>query len=270
MSVKPTAIVTGSARGIGESIVRYLVDAGFAVCINDISANKSLIDKLVNELNSSHGKNTAIGVVADVTLPDEVKQMIDQSVKAIGPLTVMIANAGIAHIAGSLELTVEDVKNVFNVNFNGVFNCYTAAARQMIAQGPVPEGTLGYRILAAASIASFKPFPTLGHYCATKAAVRAFSQTFAIEMARHKINVNCYAPGIVGTAMWDLIDEKLGQIEGRPPGETVKKYSTELTAMGRVSVPEDVSKTVVGFLCNKSSDFVTGQTIVVDGGIVFN
>lgn len=90
-----------------------------------------------------------------------------------------------------------------------------------------------------------------------------------MEVAKHKIQVNAYAPGIVGTAMWDLIDEKLGEIEGRPRGETVKHYSKELTAMGRVSTPEDVAKVVGGFLCTSDSDFMTGQTIVVDGGIIY-
>jgi NAD(P)-dependent dehydrogenase (short-subunit alcohol dehydrogenase family) len=254
----------------GEAIIRNLANEGFAVCVNDIAFNKSKVDKLVDELNAKHGSNTAIGVTADVISSVEVKQMIDEVVEKFGPLTVMIANAGIAQVASSLDLTVEDVTKLFNVNFIGVFNCYTHAARQMIAQGPVPEGTLGYRILAASSIAAFKPFPTLSHYCASKAAVRTFTQTFAIEMARHKIIVNCFAPGIVGTAMWDLVDEKLGEIEGRPKGESVKKYSTELTAMGRLSTVEDVAKVVGGFLCNANSDFVTGQTIVVDGGIVFH
>jgi NAD(P)-dependent dehydrogenase (short-subunit alcohol dehydrogenase family) len=80
-----------------------------------------------------------------------------------------------------------------------------------------------------------------------------------MEMAKHKINVNAYAPGIVGTAMWDLIDEKLGAIEGRGKGESVKKYSSDLTALGRVSVPEDVGDVVGGFMASKDSDFVTGQ-----------
>lgn len=90
-----------------------------------------------------------------------------------------------------------------------------------------------------------------------------------MEMAKHKIAVNAYAPGIVGTAMWDLIDEKLGEQEGRGKGDSLKKYSSELTAMGRVSVPDDVAKVVGGFLCGKDSEFVCGQTIVVDGGIIF-
>jgi len=89
-----------------------------------------------------------------------------------------------------------------------------------------------------------------------------------MEMAPHKITVNAYAPGIVGTAMWDLIDEKLGETTGAKKGDTIKKYTDELIALGRTSVPEDVSS-VVSFLCGKDSDYMTGQTVVVDGGIVY-
>ncbi|KAL6244700.1 hypothetical protein RBB50_008228 [Rhinocladiella similis] len=266
---KRTAIVTGSSRGIGEAIIRRLATEGYAVCVNDVSANKAGIDKLVSELNQTHGSGSAIGVVADVTSSSDVQALIKESVDKLGPLTVMVANAGIAQVAPTLEISDEDVQRMFNVNFMGVWLCYTHAARQMIAQGPVPEGSSGYKILGAASIVAFKPFPLLAHYSASKWAVRGFTQVFAMEMAKHKINVNAYAPGIVGTAMWDLIDEKLGAIEGREKGESVKKYSSDLTALGRVSVPEDVGNVVGGFLCSKDSEFMTGQTIVIDGGIIF-
>jgi len=266
---KRTAIVTGSSRGIGEAIVRRLAAEGYAVCINDVSANKSGIDKLVSELNSTHGSGSALGVVADVTSSEEVQSMIKESVDKLGPLTVMVANAGIAQVAPVLDISDEDVLRMFNVNFFGVWSCYTHAARQMISQGPVPEGSSGYKILGAASIVAFKPFPLLSHYSASKWAVRGFTQVFAMEMAKHKINVNAYAPGIVGTAMWDTIDEKLGEIEGRGKGESVKKYSSDLTALGRVSVPEDVGNVVGGFLAGRDSEFMTGQTIVIDGGIIF-
>jgi len=175
------------------------------------------------------------------------------------------------HSSGNrfLEISDEDVRKMFDVNFHGVWNCYTHAAKQMIKQGPVEEGSSGYKIIGCASIVAFKPFPLLSHYSASKWAVRGLTQVFAMEMAKHKINVNAYAPGIVGTAMWDLIDEKLGEIEGRPKGETVKKYASELTALGRVSVPDDVGRVVGGFMCSKDAEFVTGQTLVIDGGIVF-
>lgn len=253
----------------GEAIVRRLAVEGYSVCVNDVSANKAGIDKLVSELNQTHGSGSAIGVVADVTSSTEVQDMIKESVGKLGPLTVMVANAGIAQVSPALEISDEDVQKMFNVNFMGVWLCYTHAARQMIAQGPIAEGDSGYKILGAASIVAFKPFPLLSHYSASKWAVRGFTQVFAMEMAKHKITVNAYAPGIVGTAMWDLIDEKLGTIEGRAKGESVKKYSSDLTALGRVSVPEDVGNVVGGFLCSKDSEFMTGQTIVIDGGIIF-
>ncbi len=89
-----------------------------------------------------------------------------------------------------------------------------------------------------------------------------------MEMAENGITVNAYAPGIVGTAMWELIDEKIGDMKGAKRGETVKKFSDDLIALKRTSVPEDVSNTV-HFLASKDSDYMTGQTIVIDGGIIF-
>ena len=252
----------------GEAIARRLAAEKYAVCINDVHANKSGIDTLVAELNEKYGERTAIGIVADVTKSSEIQSMIDESVKALGPLTVMVANAGIAQVAPVLEISEEDVRRIFDVNFMGVWNCYTLAAKQMISQGPVPEGSTGYKIIGAASIVALKPTPMLSHYSATKWAVRGFTQVFAMEMARHSITVNAYAPGIVGTAMWDLIDEKLGEIEGRAEGESLLQYS-KIAALGRVGVPEDVSDVVGGFLCSKDSAYVTGQTLVMDGGVVF-
>ena len=240
------------------------------MAINDVAANKPGIDTLVAELNETYGKGTSTGIVADVSSSAEVKAMFEESANTLGPLTVMVANAGIHGVGAALDLSEKDVAQIMKVNFTGVWNCYTHAARQMIAQGPVPEGSSGYKLLAASSIAAYKPFPLLAHYCASKWAVRGLTQVFAIEMAPHKINVNCYAPGIVGTHMWEDIDKKLGDMQGRAKGETVQKFVTELTAMGRVSVPEDVANVVGGFLCGHDSGFVTGQNIVVDGGIVFS
>jgi len=86
-------------------------------------------------------------------------------------------------------------------------------------------------------------------------------------MAEHNITVNAYAPGIVGTAMWDLLDKDLGKLSGRAQGETIKKYTDEYIALGRTSVPEDVAK-CVSYLASPDSDYMTGQTLVIDGGIV--
>ncbi|KAL1985471.1 hypothetical protein VTN96DRAFT_7914 [Rasamsonia emersonii] len=268
-----TAIVTGSARGIGKAIALRLAQDGYSVCINDIAALADDINNVVNEINnSSSGTTRAIGVVADVTKASEVEAMIKQTVEQLGPLTLMVANAGIAQIKPLLDVTEADIDQVFDVNFKGVFNCYTLAAKQMIAQGdPQPAAGVGvYKIVGAASIVGFKAFATLGIYSASKWAVRGLTQALAMELAPHKITVNTYAPGIVGTNMWDQIDEALGKLHGRPKGESIKQYSQQLITLGRTSVPEDVAGLVGGFLASKDSDYVTGQTMLVDGGIIFN
>jgi len=205
----------------------------------------------------------------------------------------MIANAGIAQVKPLLDLTEDDMQRMFSINVFGVHNCYAVAAKQMIKQGKMDKGI--YKLIGCASIVAFKPFPLLSHYSASKWAVRGLTQAFAMEMADYGITVNAYAPGtfcvlfaaslmlwpwpvgfflilslpgIVGTAMWDLIDEKLGETKGVPKGEMMKKYVNELTALKRTSVPEDVSDTV-HYLASKDSDFMTGQTLVIDGGIIF-
>ncbi|KAE9984948.1 hypothetical protein BLS_000527 [Venturia inaequalis] len=235
MSKSRTAIVTGSARGIGKSIALRLAQDGYDVCVNDVSANQAGIDEVVKEIQATGRKAT--GCVADISILSDVEKLVQHSVSELGPLDTMIANAGIAQVKALLDLTEQDLKRMFEVNVYGV-------------------------------ITAFKPFPLLSHYSASKWAVRGLTQAFAMEMAEHKITVNAYAPGIVGTAMWDLIDEELAKKSGAKKGEMIKKYVTELTAMGRTSVPEDVSK-VVSFLSGPDSDFMTGQTVVVDGGIVY-
>lgn len=157
------------------------------------------------------------------------------------------------------------------VNLTGVHNCFAEAARQMMAQGTCAPDRPG-KLIGAASIVAFKPMPLLGHYSATKWAVRGLTQAYAMELAEHHITVNSYAPGIVGTAMWDKIDAGLaaqqGKGESAKKGDMMRKMVQERTLLQRVSVPEDVAK-FVSFLAGSDSDFVTGQTQIVDGGINF-
>ncbi|KAI9932509.1 hypothetical protein ASPWEDRAFT_22284 [Aspergillus wentii DTO 134E9] len=272
------AIVTGSARGIGKAIAFRLFQDGYSVCINDIPSAAAEIDVVVREFNATDiAKETAldsrpcvIGIAADVTSSSAVEAMVHETVERIGPLTLMVANAGVTQIKPLLAVTEADIDQVFSVNFKGVFNCYTHAARQMIAQGD-PHNAAGvgrYKIVGAASIVGFRALETLGIYSASKWAVRGLTQAMAMEMAPHNITVNAYAPGVVDTAMWEKIDEQLGEIQGRAKGESLQFYSNRV-ALGRASVPEDVAGLVGGFLANSDSDFVTGQTMLVDGGVVF-
>lgn len=165
------------------------------------------------------------------------------------------------------------------VNLTGVHNCFAEAALQMVGQGTCGPDAPG-KLIGAASIVAFRPMPLLGHYSATKWAVRGLTQAYAMELAEHSITVNSYAPGIVGTAMWEKIDAGLaaakqaGEQAGEQgagtvrKGDMMKRLVEERTLLQRASVPEDVAK-FVSFLAGSDSDFVTGQTQIVDGGINF-
>lgn len=218
------------------------------------------IDSTVAAITDAGGRAT--GATVDVTQEDSVTAVIAAAVEAGGHLDVFVANAGIAQVQELLDYDAEDFQKIVDVNVTGVFNSYRQAARQMVAQGH------GVKIIGAASIVAFRPFALLGPYSATKWAVRGLTQAAAMEWAEHGITVNAYSPGIVGTAMWDLIDEKLAPKHGQQRGEALAENAASIH-LGRVSVPADVAA-MVSYLASEDSDYVTGQTMLVDGGIQFS
>lgn len=253
------ALVTGAARGIGRGIALRLAADGFDVAVNDVEANSGQLEEVVDEISAAGVKSTP--VVADVSDADAVRGMVERVATEHGGLGVMVANAGIADVKPLLETTPEDFDHLMSINLRGVYLCYTTAARQMIAQGT------GGKIIGAASIVAHRPFPLLGTYSASKWGVRGLTQAAAMEWAQHGITVNAYCPGIVGTSMWEHIDEKLAENEGLRKGAAIEKYS-ELIHLGRVSVPEDVAG-FVSYLASPDSDYMTGQSVMIDGGIQF-
>jgi meso-butanediol dehydrogenase/(S,S)-butanediol dehydrogenase/diacetyl reductase len=254
------ALVTGAARGIGRGIALKLASDGLDVAVNDIEANAGQLEEVAEEIRAE-GVGTA-AITADVSDAESVDSMVGKVVSELGELDVMVANAGIAQVEPLLDLKPEDWDRMMSINLRGVFLCYQAAARQMIEQGR------GGKIIGAASIVAYRPFPLLGHYSASKWGVRGLTQAAAMEWAQYGITVNAYCPGIVGTAMWDLIDEKLADHEGLQKGQAIEKYS-DLIHLGRVSVPEDVAH-YVSYLASGGSDYMTGQSVMIDGGIQFS
>jgi meso-butanediol dehydrogenase / (S,S)-butanediol dehydrogenase / diacetyl reductase len=254
------ALVTGAARGIGRGIAERLVADGLDIAVNDIEENENELEGVAESVREAGRR--ALAVIADVSDPGQVEGMVGRVAEELGQLNVMVANAGIAQVKPLLEVTPEDFDGLMSVNLRGVFLCYQAAARQMIRQGG------GGKIIGAASIAAHKGFAMLGHYSASKWAVRGLTQAAAQEWAEYGITVNAYCPGIVGTAMWDLIDEKLAEHMGVQKGEALEQYS-ELIALGRVEEPEDVAA-FVSYLASHDSDYMTGQSVMIDGGIIFS
>ncbi|WP_211289675.1 Diacetyl reductase [(S)-acetoin forming] [Sporomusa silvacetica DSM 10669] len=252
-----TAIVTGSGRGIGRGIALRLAKDGLDVVVCDINAENA---KKVSEEIEALGRKSLV-IVGDVSNEKDVYAMVDQVVEKFGKLDVMVANAGICHIKWATELTTAEWDQAFAVNCRGAFLCDTAAAKQMIKQK-------GGKIINCSSIAGHDGFSLLSAYSATKFAIRGFTQALAKELGRYGITVNAYCPGIVGTDMWDLIDEKMGPYLKLGKGEVLKEY-TKLITMGRVETPDDVAS-FVSYLASSDSNYMTGQTIMIDGGIVMN
>ena len=254
------AVVTGSARGIGQGIAQRLGADGHHVIVADLPSMQDGVNETVAAIEKAGGKAT--GAEVDVTDEESLSRLVEVAVDAGGKLDVFVANAGIAQVEPPIDYSKADFEKIVDVNLTGVFLSYRAAAKQMIEQGN------GGKIIGAASIVAFRPFALLSPYSATKWAVRGLTQGAAMEWAKHGITVNAYGPGIVGTAMWDLIDEKLAAEEGMAKGEAIKKYAGDIL-MGRVSVPEDVAN-LVSFLASEDSDYITGQTMLVDGGMQFS
>lgn len=175
-----------------------------------------------------------------------------------------INNAGIAQIKLLQDETEADMDEIFHTNVYSVLYGIQAATDQFRKQD---DGDKIRKIINASSIAGHIAFDMLGAYSATKFAIRGVTQAAAKELGREKITVNAYCPGIVGTDMWDYIDEKMVDAWGGNKGDYLKKYSGSIT-MGRVETPADVAN-YVSYLASSASDYMTGQAVQIDGGIQF-
>ncbi|MCC3280487.1 SDR family NAD(P)-dependent oxidoreductase [Arthrobacter sp. zg-Y40] len=254
------ALITGAGRGIGRAIAERLAEDGLDIIVADIASARDNINDVVAAVEA-RGRR-AVGATGDVSDPEDVARIVAEGTEALGNLGVFIANAGIAQVDEILDVKPEALDRIIDVNIKGVYYSYQAAARQFIAQGT------GGKIIGAASIVAFRPFPVLASYSATKWAVRGLTQAAAMEFAKYNITVNAYAPGVVGTAMWDLIDERLTERDGTPRGSALQAQVDNILA-GRVSEPADVAK-LVSYLSGPDSDHMTGQTVLIDGGINFS
>jgi len=256
MTVRKVALVTGAGMGIGKAIAQRLASDGFAIAVNDVSEANARAT--VAELQA--GGAVATVVAADVSNRDQVFAMVENTVAELGRLDVMVCNAGIVQVDPMMAITEEDFDRIFAINVKGVLWCAQAAARQMIAQGD------GGKILNAGSVASFTGQPLLGSYTASKFGVRALTQVMARELAGHGITVNAYCPGIVDTGMWEIIDGRASEVLGTERGVMLEK-AKDMIALKRLEQPQDVAK-FVSFLASDGSDYITGQCMMVDGGIV--
>lgn len=254
------AIVTGGARGIGRGIAVKLAEDGFDVAIADLESQREEALETVGAIEQKGRR--AIFRPTDVSVRDDVFGLVDDTVAQLGTLDVMVNNAGICQVVPLTEITPEQLDQIYRIDVFGVVYGIQAAAAKFV-ELKKEKG----KIISASSIAGFEGFPTLAAYSGTKFAVRGITQAAAQELAPHNITVNGYAPGIVDTPMWTFIDEEMHKLNGKPIGQNFSDMVNTI-ALGRCEYPSDVAG-VVSFLASDNADYVTGQTIIVDGGMQY-
>ncbi len=250
-------IVTGAGRGIGEAIARDLARRGGRLVVADLDGARA--SRVAAAIGEDGG--VAIGVPVDVSERASVRAMIERTVAEFGRLDVLFNNAGISQTCPFLDVTEADFDRIMAVNGRGVLIGTQEAARQMISQGG------GGKIVNTASIAGKQGYPLFAHYCASKFAVVALTQAAARALAEHRITVNAFAPGVVATELWQQLDREFmehGLTE--KPSQAINEFSQSIL-LGRPSQPADIVGTTA-FLASSASDYVTGQTVMIDGGMV--
>ena len=252
------ALVTGSGQGIGKAIALRLAKDGFAVSVVDYNAETAR--QVADEITRQGGK--AVALQADVSDRDRVFAVVEQTQQQLGGFDVIVNNAGIAPTTLIEEITPEIVDKVYNINVKGVIWGIQAAVKAFKAQGR------GGKIINASSQAGHVGNPELAIYSSSKFAVRGLTQTAARDLAPLGITVNAYCPGIVKTPMWDEIDRQVSAAAGQPPVYGTAEFAKRIT-LGRLSEPEDVAA-CVAFLAGPDSDYMTGQALLIDGGMVFS
>ncbi len=253
-----TVLITGAARGIGAACARRLAADDAKLVLADLDG--AGVEKLAAELGQ-------VAVRADVTRPEDIERIVDEPYRRWGRLDVLFNNAGVIRVQPMLEVTGGEWDRVMDVNLRAVFFVLQAVARRMLDQDPMPESELRGKLIQTASIASYRGGNHLmTPYSASKAGVVSLTRSAAQVLAPHRITSNCVCPGAVETAMWEQIDREWGALEGLGQGEAWKRRIRNIP-LGRPERAEDVAG-VVAFLAGPDSDYMTGQALNVDGGIV--
>ena len=251
-------LITGAAGGIGAACARRLASEGASLVLSDLDGRGA--DKLASELGQ-------IAVPADVTRQAEIERLVDEAYRRCGRVDVLFNNAGVIRVQRFLEVTEAEWDRVLDVNLRAVFFVLQAVARRMARQEPIAGSELRGKLIQTASIAAYRGgSPLTAPYSASKAAVVSITRSAAQALASDRITSNCICPGAVDTAMWAQIDQEWGALEGWERGHAWKRR-TAIIPLGRPEAPDDVAG-LVAFLAGPDSDYMTGQAINVDGGLV--
>lgn len=245
------ALVTGGARGIGRAICERYVAEGARVVVADL-----LIDEARETARAIGDKASAVAV--DVSELASIREMGKAVMDGVGAPDILVNGAAIFGMAPLAEISEEHFDSQFDINVRGLLFTTQVVAAQMIAAGK--RG----KVINFSSQAGRRGEANVAIYCATKAAVISITQSCALELIKHGINVNAIAPGVIDTPMWDVVDSLFAKYENRPIGEK-KRLVGEAVPFGRMGTPEDITGAAV-FLASPDADYIVAQTLNVDGG----
>ena len=240
-----TILVTGGSRGIGRAAALRLASEGARVGVNYV-ARRDKADEVVREIAAAGG--AAIAVQGDVTSPEQVQRMVQETRTAFGPIDMLVHSAGLSILEKAEDVTFETWRQVMSVNLDGTFHVIHALQDEMIAR------KFG-RIVLLSSIAALRERKNQVHYSAAKAGVIAMARCLAEAWAMHNIRINTICPGLIETDMGKLMSPEATQ------------YVIANTPMGRLGTPEEIAA-AIRFLLSDESSFMTGQSLVVSGGRV--
>lgn len=254
------ALVTGAAQGMGAAVAEHYAAQGAKVCLGDVNADG--VAEVAQRIRDAGGQATSIRL--DVTSRADARAAVEHTVDAFGSINVLLNNAGINKPLFFLDITEDNWNQIMNVNALGSLLCMQETARQMAAQG---KQDAPYKIINVGSILSRDAFDDVVVYSASKHAVLALIRGGAKALIEHNITVNGYAPGVVATELWHQLDKDLVEIgKFEKAGQALDQVGSD-NLFGRPSYPEDIVGTA-SFLASSESDYMTGQLIMIDGGMV--
>ena len=246
-----SALITGSARGIGRAFAEAYIREGARVAIADIDVDRA--SRTASDLGPS-----AYAIELDVTDQTSIDAAIRSVEEKTGGLDILINNAAVFDLAPITEITRASYDRLFSINVSGTLFMMQAAAKSMIKRGQ------GGKIINMASQVGRRGEALVGVYCATKAAVISLTQSAGLNLIEHRINVNAIAPGVVDSEMWDSVDALFAKYENRPIGEK-KRLVGQAVPYGRMGRAEDLTGMAI-FLASSEADYIVAQTYNVDGG----
>ena len=257
------ALVTGSSGGIGQGIAIRLAKEGAKVVVN-YRSNPQGAEETLNAIKATGGdcmmaegfcdNDRGYSIGADLGMVDDVRKLIDESIEHFGTLDILVNNAGIEKHADFWDVTEKDFEAVMNINFKGVF-----FATQSFVKYQMSKGKRNGRIINISSVHEELPFPHFTAYCTSKGALKMMTRNLSVELGALGITINNVAPGAIETPINKALLNDPSKLE-----PLLKNIP-----LGRLGQPEDVAA-VVAFLASDDARYITGSTVVVDGGLLWN